>query len=243
MTTDALATNASPLAQTQPHPLQMLQSMIDKGCDPDSLSKMMDLARQFRADQASEHYGEMFAEFQRRCIPIVESDNAGDRFKFASYERIMAQIGPLLADCNMSIQWVNADFVDGGKYRVEGFIRCGVHKEPIGCTVPIPDQLRVQETQKCGAAMSYGKRYALILGLNLPIVAETADAPPPAIANKHMDTITEDQVAVIQELIEETKSDRKKFLEFAGVKSISEMTKAKYAECKSLLESKRSTRL
>lgn len=229
------------LATTEPHPLAMLQSMIDRGADPEALGKMMDLARQFRADQESEHFGNMLAEFQRRCLPIVEGDKA-DRFKFASFERIMQSIGGLLADCNLSIQWSNGDFVDGGRYRVEGFIRCGIHKEPIGCTVPIPDQLRVQETQKCGAAMSYAKRYALILGLNLPIVTETADAPPPAAVQQHMDTITMDQVTIIEELIVETKSDRKKFLEFAGVKALHEMSKAKYAECKSLLESKRSTR-
>lgn len=211
---------AAPLATTDPTPMQLLRALIDgaseKGIDPAQLRELMQLQRDWQADRAREAFADAMAEFQGRCPQIVKrrgvSLTGGGRadYKYASLDDIMRIVQPILSDCGVSVSF-SASISENGMIDVTCTLRRGIHAEPHTMSVPAPAQMRVNDTQKVGAALSYAKRYALCAALNIQVVDEDTDAV--GLGEK----VNEKQAATIRDLIQESGADEAGFLEWMKV--------------------------
>ena len=84
--------------------------------------------------------------------------------------------------------------------------------------------MQVNDTQKWGAALSYGKRYALMAALNIVVEDEDSDA------EGLLESVSADQAMKIEAAIEETEGDKGRFLHYYKVNSFTELPASEFDE-------------
>ena len=89
------------------------------------------------------------------------------------------------------------------------------------------------KTHAAGAAMSYGMRYLLKMIFNVAVGEEDKDGNEPA------QTITNEQQANLQTLMEEVNANHKAFLGYFRIKELSELRADRYEGAIKMLEAKR----
>ena len=168
-------------------PLSIIQAVAsDPNCDVEKLERLMGLQERFEARAAHLAYGNAVAAFQAKC-PIIQKLKPADRYKYAGYDDIMHQIRPILAECGLSVSF-SSGAAENGTLNIEITIQHGTHSETKHFAFPVPQQLKVNDTQKMGAALTYARRYALCGALNIVVSDEDMDAAgldtaPPANAD------------------------------------------------------------
>lgn len=232
--------NLPAVQQSQPsEALAIIQTAIERNIDADQLGKLMDLHRELRKDQAAEAFGRAVTTFQAKCPPITKSratqETGSFGYKYASFDDVMRVAGPVLAECGLAVT-VSSERTDWG-IRVTCRLRHGTHFEDHTMDCPIPS-MKVNDTQKFGAALSYAKRYALCAALNIVITDEDNDA-----AGLGVEPIATDEIANIKSMLNQiAPGDRevvlKKLLEWGGVKRLEDFPADKYAIAVTRLEAK-----
>ena len=200
--------------------------------DVAKMQQLMELKREWDRDRAAEAYAAAISEFQRKCPQIHKGRKpmSGPAYTYASYDDVMAVAAPILAECGIAVTF-STEQVDKS-IRVTCRLRVGTHVEDHAFTVPVPD-MRVNETQKFGAALSYAKRYALQGALNIVVTDEDTDA-----ANLTANTITDEQAIQLEEWIESTGADRVKFLAFLKVEKLADLPASKFANAMEAIQKK-----
>lgn len=193
--------------------------------DPDRMKGLLDVYERMQANQAAEDFGNAIAAFQAKCPQIKKERSidlgGGKGPQYASLDDIMRVITPLLAEAGLGVSY-SASLTDNGSMRVLCNVRKGRHVETTEITLAVPSQMRVNDTQRMGAALSYAKRYALCAALNIIVTDEDSDA------NGLAQTITEEQIATLKELIESTDTDIKRFLKWLAVERLADIPAAQY---------------
>ena len=179
-TEEAAATDIVPAAT---NPLAIIEAMSQNpACDVEKLKGLMDLAERWQARDAREAFVRAFADFQEKC-PIIGKGRVaqGDRmsFRYAGFSDIMQAIQPVLAACGLSVSF-SSDLLTDGRLHIACTVSHGTHSEVSEFTCPVPSQMRVNDTQKMGAALSYAKRYCLCAALNIVVADEDFDGAPPS---------------------------------------------------------------
>lgn len=214
-------------------PMAILSQAIQAGTPASELTQLMDLAERYEANQAAAAYGAAVTKFQAAC-PIVHKsrgtkESGAFGYTYASYDDVMRAAGPALRDCGLAINFSSEHVADGIKVTCR--IRHGSHFEDHTLTVPVPS-MKVNDTQKYGAALSYAKRYALCAALNIVVSDEDDDA---AQLN---DLISEADAERVRELLMLTNSDAKRFLAWAKVDRIEDLSVGKFRDAIKMLEAK-----
>jgi hypothetical protein len=231
MAATAIATN-EPKPAT--NPMALIQAAIERGIDPDQLGKLMDLQERHERNRAAEAFGSAIAEFQRRCPRIHKGrkvDAGPLRYQYASFDDVMAEAGPHLSACGIALSF-STEANDRG-IRVTVRVRVGIHAEDSTLDVPVPD-MKVNSTQRYGAALSYAKRYALCAALNIVVTDDVDDD-----ANSCFDPITEQQEVELIELIEAKGADKPRFLKWMGVEKLSDIAASDFDKAITALRSKK----
>ncbi len=149
-------------------------------------------------------------------LPRIEKngvipDNLGKiRSRFARYEDIDRVTRPLLAEEGFSISFRTEEPTPGSVRVIGRLAHCMGHALESSVTVPISAPPKATGTQAVGSSVSYGKRYVVVNMLNIICVGEDTDGQAPP------SPITEEQVMNIETLLQDTKSDRAKFLAYVG---------------------------
>ncbi len=213
-------------------PAQIIQQMIMDGRDP---GPMMEVFDQWEARIAAEAYGHALACFQSECPPIEKTRQidlgGGKGPKYADYSDIDDVVRPVMAKFGLSKTY-SASVTDAGQMKVVCRIRHGRHVEENEVTLPVPAQMRVNDTQKMAAALSYGKRLALCAALDIVVCDEDKDG------NGLVETIAEEQIATLREWIVSTNANEPGFLKFMGVKSLAEIAVGDFAKALDALKRK-----
>ena len=168
---------ASNIATVQP--LALVQQAMDKGIAPEQLGKLLDLQERWERNEAAKDYAEAITQFQAECPRIYKHRQASfdgkPVYKFASFDDIDAQVRPLLTKYGIVVTFSTSETTAQG-ITVTVRIRVGTHVEESNLRVPVPSQMKVNDTQRFGAALAYAKRYALCDALNIVVTDEDDDA-------------------------------------------------------------------
>lgn len=216
---------------------------IQKGVDVAVLERLVALQERVTERNARASFFAALAEFQERCPEIPKSGKAdivtksGARFgySYAPLDGITRTIRPHLKAVGLSYSW---DVEPGA----EGFLDvvCVLrhvegHEERARFPVPIGGGGRMSAAQEHGAALTYGKRQSLtsVLGLT------TTDDDIDGAVGARVETISREQAADLEALMDEVKADRAKFFRWAGVDTVEKLPKSKYAEAVKIMEAKR----
>lgn len=202
----------------EPTPMLLVQQLIASGRDP---GEMLTIYERWESNLAADAYGVALTKFQAACPQIVKRrqiDLGGGKGPlYASLDDIMLTVKPLLAECGLAVTF-SAAMTAAGQLTAKCFIHCGRHIEASEITLPVPSQMRVNDTQKVAAALSYAKRYAFCAALNIIVTDEDRDA------NGMVQTIDEKQIATIIEWVESTGTDLKRFLNWLALEKLSDMS-------------------
>jgi hypothetical protein len=231
-----------------PSPLEILSAVAaNPATDPDKIEKLMGLVERWEARQAEKAYGDALAKFQGLCPTVFKRRQAGDddpnrkgglKYTFASFDDVMREASPILAECGISVTFDTEHTVTGegdaklGTITIKCRVRVGGHFEDHKFTAPVPAGLRVSDTQVYGAGLSYLKRYALCAALNIVVTDEDTDAAG------LMEYLTAEQVKELERLIAEraarSNTDLKEataaFLRLAQAESLSRIIRRDFTK-------------
>lgn len=224
----------------QPGPIDLIRHVLDSGHDAHVAAAvvrdLMAMQREHQREQARQAYSQALAAFQAE-VPAIAKDRkvrsrSGLAYEYAALEDIMQAIRPAMGKYGLSVRY-EAETVDAG-VAVTCYVTHGSHTESATVTVPIPQAAAggVNDAQKYGMALSYGRRYALCCALGLVVGGEDQDA---AGLGQAEEAITDEMVAAMQELIESTETDMQRMLSHYGVGSIAEMSMADYRSAMGIL--------
>lgn len=224
-------------------PYTLLAAALDKGVGPDVLEKFMDLQERYEKNQAAAAFAVAITKFQsivhsiqkRRQATIRSKDESkqGYGYLFASFDDVLLQIGPALAECELAITFNTSCPKDmPGFLEVICNVRHGIHVETSNYTLPIP-VMTVNDTQRFGAAVSYGKRYAIIAALNLVVTDQDDDGAGLA------DVISESNIEELRRLLWEKAVKEAQFVAFFQIEAIEHMCSRDYAKAVDFLRRKR----
>jgi len=206
-----------PAEATPPTPEAVMLRVLESGQDIGPWKAML---QEWADRREAEAYGHALSQFQAKCPRITKRRRInlgqGEGPLYASLDDIDAIIKPLLAEFGLSVRYT-AEMTGDGRMHATCFIRHGRHEEASEVTLPVPSQMRVNDTQKMGAALSYAKRYALCAALNIVVTDEDNDA------GNVMETITQEQIATLEEWIESSGADRKRFLKAFAIERLGDM--------------------
>lgn len=200
--------------------------------DVSKMQHLLELKREWDRDRAAETYSAAITEFQRKCPQIHKGRKpaSGPIYTYASYDDVMVVVSPILAECGIAVTF-STDCADKA-IKTTCRLRVGTHYEDHVFTIPVPE-MRVNETQKYGAALSYAKRYALQSALNIVVTDEDTDA-----GNLSGATITDEQAIQLQEWIDSTGADKAKFLAFLKVERLADLPASKFANAMEAIQKK-----
>lgn len=215
--------------------MAIIQAAAASGVDPDKLKPYFDLQERWEKNRAAEAFGHAITRFQSLCPVVHKAKSAKSSgnfqgYTYASYDDVMRAAQPALIQCGLAVSFSTEQVEKQLKVTVR--IRHGIHYEDHSLTVPVPD-MRVNDTQKYGGALSYAKRYALCAALNIVTSDEDNDA------EGLREVITQEQYALLDELITETQSDRKKFLDWLGVDALGNVSRGDFDKAYQALQRKR----
>lgn len=235
-------TPVTPLAQA----LAILDRAVEKGIAVEAIERLMDLVERTRASQARAAFHEAMARFKETCPPVprrtensqfkVTKNGTQKPRNYASLEDIAATINKPAAECGLSYRWGSAK-IDAGQLTISCIVsHLSGHSESSEATLPVESRAGCSDQQKMGTAMTYAQRYSLISAFGLTSCDEDDDGEDIAVPKE---TITESQAADLASMIQETKSDLKKFLDLYGVQKIADLPAVNYGAAVRLLEGKR----
>lgn len=227
----------------------LIRVALEKDADIDKLQKLMEMKMVYENNQARKSYHAAMASFKSEVPTLLKTATAQVRgqtksgkvynfeIKHADLGMVCEAIAPCLAKHGFSHKWHTV--VKDNTINVSCIIthKDGYSDDPV--TLPgQPDNTGAKnDIQAMGSTVSYLQRYTLISALGLAVKHEDDDGKT-AIA-KGFNTITEEQSNIIQNLIDETKADEVKFLEFAEADSVPEILTSRYGSLKGMLEAKR----
>lgn len=158
-----------------------IMAAIEKGLSVETMEKLFSLREKVKAEQAKEAFTSAMAKFQSEC-PIIEKlkvvmnkDGKTARYKYAPLDSIVSQVKKALANNGLSYSF------DEQKDEKMAVAICKIthmlgHSEISSFKIPIGTEDYMNDAQKYGARMTFGKRYAFCNALGILTGDEDTDA-------------------------------------------------------------------
>lgn len=234
--------------QNGPAPGTMLDIIARATADPNvdvaKMQALLDMQIQIMAAQARAEFNEAFSRLQLPRIPklgIVDRGPGKGKFPYGKWEDIDAKIRPILAKEGFSLSFDTKPCGEG-VIVVIGTLRHRAGHCETASIGPLAFDVSGNKNpvQAVGSTYSYGKRYCASMLLNLTFVEDDDDGE----AGGRGRPITDQQIAEINTLIRETKSDSRRVLAFAdGATSVPAMTLAQFHKAVDMLNRKKNRML
>lgn len=237
--------------------LEIVQrAAIDPRVDVDKLERLMAMAERVKAQEAQMAYAKALAKMQP-TLPVIDRKgriviyNKADNDKpeherrvvqstsFARWEDIHDAITPILSKSGFALSF-KPDVATDGKIVVTGVLRHkDGHQEEASITLPHDSSGSKNPVQAVGSTLSYGKRYAATMLLNLLTRDEDDDGNAGGETGSSDEWITAEQVANLTALMDDAGVNRERFLNFLQIETLARLPKARHTEVLGLIAQKK----
>jgi len=216
-------------------PMYLLKMALDTGADIEKLQQLLDLQKEYEANEARKAYSVAFAEFKKNP-PLIDKDvtvnyqnKNGDvtNYKHSSLQNVVEKIGSELSKHGLSHSWT-MDQNENGQVVVTCKLTHILGHCEENTLKSSPDSSGGKNNiQAIGSAVTYLQRYTLLGVTGLATKGQDDDG---AQSEKPEDTalLTVDHKASIQKLLKSTKSDLTQFLIYMNSKSLDEVKDSQY---------------
>lgn len=227
------------------HELSLIEVIAAAARDPQvdvaKMTALVELKERIDRIEAEKAYNEAMNRLQAKLPRVVRrreiTVKGTVRSKYAAFEDIDQVARPLMIEEGFSASYTTEE-----KGPKETQVTCTIrhvrgHKEHFSVTVPFDRNEYRSDAQCQGSTISYGKRYAFCLGLNITIVGEDNDGITVGF-------VTDQQLDAIMDLMGRVGMDRDprmeaKFLEYMGAKAPREIQARDFQKAITALENKR----
>ncbi len=144
----------------------------------ESMQRLLDMRAQLKAEQAAGAFAAALAHFQSGLPPIEKKHTANTgkfSYRYADLADIWRAIAPRLHECGLSVTFDTVDR-QGGVDVLCTVHHTGGHSVTSRFPVPVDSNARMNAAQAVGAALTYGRRYALTAALGIVTADEDTDA-------------------------------------------------------------------
>jgi ERF superfamily len=233
----ALAVQA-PASEAQSY-LALIERIVkDPSVDVAKLEKMLDLQERVMTRNARSDF---IASLKALQIALPQIARKGEiafkgevQSRYGKWEDIDKVIRPLLDAHGFALSFKS---VQNGHVAVTAILsHVGGHAEDTTVNLPVDASGNKNAVQAVGSAISYGKRYAAGMLLNLVFIGDDDDGQATEAAPA---TITKSSLGVLTKLIEETNTDLPRFLAHYGIGALADLPDAKFSDAKRLLEQRK----
>jgi hypothetical protein len=221
-------------------PARLLEIAVSQGADMDKLEKLMALQERWEANEARKAFVAAMAAFKSEPLRVVKSKEVnipgGARFVHATLADVVDAAVSGMGRHGLSHRWVPTQ--QGNEITVTCVITHQMgHSESVSLTSRPDDSGKKNAIQQVASAITYLERYTLQAALG--IAASDMQEDDGRSAGAPVETLTEEQQAVLQDLIDANGRDREKFLQWAKVDRIADIPQSWFAKCKTLLSAKK----
>lgn len=243
----ALATiQTTPLATGQARESAAMFSMVERiMADPqlpiERVNQAFDFYKRVQDEQARKEWAAAFVAAQQEMEPIKkDANNTQTKSRYASFEALDRALRPIYTKNGFAPTFDTEDSDKPDHIRVVmDLIHIGGHSRRYHVDMPADGKGAkggdvMTKTHAAGSAFTYGKRY--VFGNAFNIATTDNDDDGNAAGNE---LICSEQIAELQQLIDDTGVDKAKFLEIGKVESLSDITTADFGKAKALLLSKK----
>jgi hypothetical protein len=223
----------------EPSVALMLSGFIDRGITAENVaafSQLVTLKERMDDKQAQKDFASALVDLQGETIRVQATkavDQKADgtcRYRFAPYEEIMAVVQPMLTRHGFSITF-DTKIEETRLSSICTLTHKSGHSRSNSFAVRYGKPPGSSDAQGDMATKSYAKRGALCDALNISIEHDTDGDD----ARNEGGPVTQQQADELRDLCDETKSDRAKFLAFAGASKFEEISANRLSELKEVL--------
>lgn len=160
----------------------LLSKAVEAQLPVESMQRLLEMRAELQAEQSAGAFAAALADFQRDLPPIekrqtarITSTKGSFTYRYADLGDIQRAIGAKLAANGLAITF---DTEEHGE-RLDVICRVhhiAGHSSSARFPVPIDRSTRMNAAQQVGAALSYGRRYALTAALGIVTADEDTDA-------------------------------------------------------------------
>jgi hypothetical protein len=233
--TENLPALTDPIAST----LALIERMaVNKDVDADKMGKLLDLQVKVMDRQAEMDFNQAFARLVPK-LPRIKKDGSveykgKEAFKFATYENIDEIIRPFLLEEGFSLSFTTEPLASGGLIGHGKLMHVGGHSVKASMPAPVDTSGGKNAIQGMASTFSYLKRYLTIMLLNLVFEGSDDDGN-----RGGMVFIDDKSIKTIDDLLEETKADKARFLQMMEVAEVSNILAKDYPMAVNALIAKR----
>jgi hypothetical protein len=213
----------------------------DPSVPMERIERVMDMMREMRREQSEEDFNNAMADTQRELTPVArDSFNPQTRSKYASYHAIDKAIRPVYTRHGLGVSFdEDQNSPPEGFIRVLAFVTKGRHSKTFHYDSPIVTQGLAGKTMMTltharASAVTYAKRYLVGMIFNL----STGEDDDGNSAANPADTIDDEQIGTLTELIESVGADKAKFLRFFKIEQLAELPAKRFNEAVNMLNAK-----
>jgi hypothetical protein len=230
--------------QQQPSVADMMHAVIEKGVTKDNvtaLEQLVGLYERLEDKRAVRDFNASMVALKQEMPPIqvskaVPNNDGTIRYKYAPLDEIDAKLRPHALKHGFTYSFSEAAGEPNKVTKVCVVTHIGGDSRSTPFTVRIGHgPPKASEAQSDGAAASYAQRRALCDAFGIIVESDTDGADD---ARNEGHPITQQQADELRELCDETKSDRKKFLEYAGADEFEKISSARFEDLKAMLHRK-----
>jgi hypothetical protein len=213
----------------------------DPSVDLERMRELMTMRRDVLADEAKEAFNNALAVAQSEMRSVTaDASNPQTRSKYATYHAVDKALRPVYTRHGLALTF------DTGKADEENYVRVlctvalGKHERTYHIDMPADGKGAkgndvMTKTHAVGSAVTYGRRYLLLMIFNVAIGEHDDDGN----AAGGGDRLTEQQIDVLRSLIVETASDIPKFCKFMKVERIEDIAARDFDKARLALEAKK----
>ena len=213
----------------------IMQAAMRPEVDPEKMERMLAMYERMDERRAKIEFDNALSQMLPRLPEIGKrgtAENSGKKlYSYAKWEDINRAIKPILSEHGFALTF-RTDVHEKGVL-VTGVLSRGGHSRETSLLVPFESSGAKNDTQARGSSTSYGKRYTASALLNLV----TSDEPDNDGATID-ETVGPEEMTVLDDLLKQTKSDRKAFFAYAKVEGMSEIWMKNFPHLKTVLERK-----
>ena len=215
------------------------RAAADPNVDMDKMERLLQMKERIDARSAKAAFADALSRLQPK-LPIIRErggikDRSGNvQSRYALWEDIVGVITPLLAEEGFSLSF-RTEGTEKGVTVTGVLLHRDGHSEQTSLPIPLDISGSKNSVQGVGSSTSYGKRYTASALLNL----RTGEVDDDGKSGGGAETLSEEQIANVQAMLTEVGGDKKRFLAYLKVDSVSDILAANYSTVIKEIEAKR----
>jgi len=223
-------------------PAQMLSVAVSQGADLEKLEKLMELQERWEKNEARKAYTSAMNAFKADPPELFKnkhvhftSQKGTTEYDHPSLDHVSSAIGEALAKHGLSHHW-DTEQLEGGVIQVTCVITHELgHNESVTLRAGADQTGNKNNIQAIGSTVTYLQRYTLLSATGLAAKEQDDDGR----GAEPIETITEQQVADLQCMIDEVGADKALFLKHLKISALENLPAQAYPDAVDALERKR----